>query len=146
MEIKEIKEYTPQVFKAIQHLLTLLVTYNLKISGKDFREIIESDNSHIFVAIDSQNNNLMGMLTVGTYLSPTGRKGWIEDVVVDEAYRGHGIGKELMQHAIQFADFQAIKLLMLTSNPTRVAANSLYQSLGFEKKKPMYIKCILIED
>ena len=135
MEIEEIEEYTPQVFRTVQHFLTLLVTYNLKISEEDFREIIESNNSHLFVAIDSQNNNLMGMLTVGTYLSPTGRKGWIEDVVVDEAYRGHGIGKELMQHAIQFADLQAIKLLMLTSNPTRIAANNLYQSLGFEKKE-----------
>lgn len=135
MEIKEIEEYTPQVFRTVQHFLTLLVTYDLKISEKDFREIIESNNSHLFVAIDSQNNNLMGMLTVGTYLSPTGRKGWIEDVVVDEAYRGHGIGKELMQHAIQFAALQSIRLLMLTSNPTRIAANNLYQSLGFEKKE-----------
>ena len=135
MEIKEIEEYTPQVFRTVQHFLTLLVTYDLKISEKDFREIIESNNSHLFVAIDSQNNNLTGMLTVGTYLSPTGRKGWIEDVVVDEAYRGHGIGKKLMLHAIQFADLQAIKLLMLTSNPTRIAANNLYQSLGFEKKE-----------
>ncbi len=135
MEIKELKEYTPQIFRTVQHFLSLLVTYDLKISEKDFREIIESNNSHLFVAIDSQNNNLLGMLTVGTYLSPTGRKGWIEDVVVDEACRGQGVGKKLMQHAIQFADLQSIKLLMLTSNPTRIAANNLYQSLGFVKKE-----------
>ena len=56
-------------------------------------------------------------------------------MVVSESYRGQGIGKKLMDFAIQFVKEQGVSLLMLTSNPARVAANNLYVKLGFEKKE-----------
>ena len=74
------------------------------------------------------------MLTLGTYLSPTGRKAWIEDVVVDSAYRGKGYGKMLVEHAIEYARTLSPCTLMLTSNPARIAANELYRASGFEQK------------
>lgn len=75
------------------------------------------------------------MLTVGIYHSPTGGKAWIEDVVIDEAYRGKGLSKMLVRHAIDFVKSQGISALMLTSNPKRTAANKLYQTMGFEQKE-----------
>ena len=75
------------------------------------------------------------MFTVGMYLSPTGSKAWIEDVVVDEAYRGCGLGRVLMSHAIEYCKAEKIDTVYLTSNPRRVAANALYQSMGFERKE-----------
>jgi L-amino acid N-acyltransferase YncA len=59
----------------------------------------------------------------------------IEDVVVDEKYRGQGLSKQLVTHAVRFVKEQGIPLIMLTSNPTRIAANKLYQKLGFEQKQ-----------
>ena len=82
-----------------------------------------------------QDEQVAGMLTVGIYYSPTGGKAWIEDVVVDEAFRGQGLSKLLVAHAIQFVESKQIPLLMLTSNPTRVAANKLYQAMGFGRKE-----------
>lgn len=58
-----------------------------------------------------------------------------EDVVVDEKYRGQGLSKQLVTHAVRFVKEQGIPLIMLTSNPTRIAANKLYQKLGFEQKQ-----------
>mgnify|MGYP000013549106 FL=1 len=75
------------------------------------------------------------MLTVGIYHSPTGGKAWIEDVVVDEKYRGQGLSKQQVTHAVRSVKEQGIPLIMLTSNPTRIAANKLYQKLGFEQKQ-----------
>ena len=82
------------------------------------------------------------MLTVGTYYSPTGGKAWIEDVVIDQKFRGEGLSKKLVAHAIDFVRSLQIPTLMLTSNPQRVAANKLYQTLDFKEKKTNVYKMI----
>ena len=62
---------------------------------------------------------------------------YLHDVLVKEEYRGRGYGRQLMMGVLvalqEYADdtCKSIKL-QFTSSPTRVAANSLYQSLGFE--------------
>jgi ribosomal protein S18 acetylase RimI-like enzyme len=75
------------------------------------------------------------MLTIGEYLAPTGRKVWIEDVVVDEAMRGRSLGRMLVEHAITYSKTTGGGTLMLTSRPSRIAANRLYRSCGFEPKE-----------
>ena len=74
------------------------------------------------------------MLTLAHYMAPTGRKLWVEDVVVDSSLRGKSIGRALVQHAIEKAK-EIGGTLMLTSKPARVAANALYRSSGFEQKE-----------
>ena len=134
MKIKEITSYSSNAKTIIDDFLKILVDRELSISESMLKEIISSDSSHLFFAFD-ESDICMGMLTIGIYISPTGKKAWIEDVVVSESYRGMGIGKKLMDFAIQFVKEQDVSLLMLTSNPARVAANSLYVKLGFEKKE-----------
>jgi ribosomal protein S18 acetylase RimI-like enzyme len=73
----------------------------------------------------------VGTLTLAFYISPTGIKAWIEDVVVDGSYRGKGIGKALTQKAIDLAERENAKVILLTSNAAREAANGLYKKLGF---------------
>ena len=45
------------------------------------------------------------------------------------------MSKLLVAHAIEFVKSKQIPLLMLTSNPKRIAANKLYQTMGFERKE-----------
>jgi ribosomal protein S18 acetylase RimI-like enzyme len=71
------------------------------------------------------------MLTIATYDIPTGIKAWIEDVVIDESQRGKGYGRELMLYAIKFAESIGAEAIELTSRPSRISANHLYQKLGF---------------
>ena len=55
--------------------------------------------------------------------------------VVDEALRGSGLGRRLVEHAIGYCREEGIDTVYLTSNPKRVAANALYQSVGFVRKE-----------
>lgn len=109
------------------------LTDNVQISMNELENIISSSNTHLFFI--RYNNEVAGMLSVGDYHTPTGRKFWIEDVVVDESFRGKSLGKKLITYAIDYVAGLGRSTLMLTSNPKRVAANNLYQSVGFERKE-----------
>lgn len=56
----------------------------------------------------------------------------IEDVVVDEGYRGQGLGRKLMEDLISIAEREGINTINLTSNPERIPARKLYESMGFK--------------
>ena len=132
-EIVEVKDFIPAYTDAVQKLLEQLTNRPVKLTGTTLRKIKSQENTHLFFLLADQE--IAGMLTVGIYHSPTGGKAWIEDVVVDEKYRGQGLSKQLVTHAVRFVKEQGIPLIMLTSNPTRIAANKLYQKLGFEQKQ-----------
>ncbi len=131
--ILEINAYTAEYREAICRFLNQLTSRPVTLTETQCRQLLAAENSHLFFLM--QDNVIAGMLTVGTYLSPTGGKAWIEDVVVDEAFRGRGLGRLLVTHAMEFVKSRKIPLLMLTSSPARVAANRLYQTLGFERKE-----------
>lgn len=101
-------------------------------------EYVAAINRLLLLTVDGE---VMGMCTVGFYTSPTGRKAWIEDVVVDAQCRGLHLGERLVASAVSFAEREGFNTLMLTSRPSRVAANRLYQKVGFERKKTnVYLK------
>jgi GNAT superfamily N-acetyltransferase len=131
--IIEIKTYSPEYHEAMQRFLNQLTTSPMVLTEGMFHQLLASENSHLFFIM--KDEQIAGMLTVGIYYSPTGGKAWIEDVVVDETFRGQGLSKQLVAHAIEFVKSQQIPLLMLTSNPKRIAANKLYQTMGFERKE-----------
>jgi ribosomal protein S18 acetylase RimI-like enzyme len=93
---------------------------------------------HLLVAVlkDESGERYVGM---GTIFFQCNLARWIaeiHDVVVDENFRGLHLGekiiKSLLDVALQFSKSRNIKIkLFLTSRPSRVAANALYQKLGF---------------
>lgn len=103
-------------------------------SVAELLDIIDNPHSVLFVAelTDDAETRLVGSLTLAFYRIPTGLKAWIEDVVVDESARGHGVGEALNLAAIDEARTRGAKNVSLTSRPSREAANRLYQRLGFE--------------
>lgn len=68
----------------------------------------------------------------------------IESVVVSSKCRGRGYGKELMMAMIKAAKKMNVHHIQLTSNPARVAANQLYQVLGFERYETNCYKMSLV--
>jgi ribosomal protein S18 acetylase RimI-like enzyme len=78
---------------------------------------------------------VVGMLTLVIFTLPTGVRAWIEDVVVDDAWRGGGVASTLIRAAIERADAAGARTVDLTSRPHREAANRLYVRLGFEKRE-----------
>lgn len=129
-EVQHLSDVQPE---EILSLLRQLTETPLSFTKKELEEIISNNSSHLFIA--KENEKLVGMLTVGCYVSPTGGKAWIEDVVVDANHRGKGCAKNLVEHAINFIKQKQIPLLQLTSNPKRIEANHLYPQIGFEKKE-----------
>jgi ribosomal protein S18 acetylase RimI-like enzyme len=57
----------------------------------------------------------------------------VEDVVVDHAWRGQGIGRQLMAHAMAEAQAAGCYKLALSSNGKRERAHAFYESLGFQR-------------
>ena len=78
---------------------------------------------------------ILGVLTLVHIELPTGAEARIEDVVVDDAARGLGLGRALVLAALEAAARQGARYVDLTSAPRRVAARQLYQSLGFEQRE-----------
>ena len=78
---------------------------------------------------------------VGTYalaimdnLAHKGSKsGLIEDVVVSQAYQRQGIGRKMMEYAIETCKGKSCYKVLLSSNLKRENAHSFYNSLGFKK-------------
>ena len=74
---------------------------------------------------------ILGTLALILFRIPTGIRAWIEDVIVDEAARGKGVGRILNEAAIEHAFAEGAITVDLTSRPSREAANRLYNRMGF---------------
>ena len=121
---------TDEVVTALARLLPQLSSATPP-SASELATIID-DGATVFVArVDGE---IVGSLTLVMYRIPTGLKAWIEDVVVDEAARGSGVGEALNFAAIDEARRRGAKAVSLTSRPSREAANRLYQRIGFSAR------------
>jgi ribosomal protein S18 acetylase RimI-like enzyme len=120
---------TPELLTAFHRLIPQLSSSSTPISTDQLAEMIAADSTTIFVATKEQR--IVGLLTLVVFRIPTGVRAWIEDVVVDESARGHGVGEALNRAALDDARRRGAKTVDLTSRPSRAAANRLYQRLGF---------------
>ena len=131
--IEPVTHYDEQLIASIRSLLGQLTQQTIIFGEQELRGLLANDASHLFIMREQEE--VVGMLTLATYLSPTGRKAWVEDVVVDSAYRSRGYGRALIRYAIRYCEETLSPCtLMLTSNPQREAANALYRTSGFEQK------------
>ncbi len=88
----------------------------------------------VFVAVS-------GETVVGTYelvildnMAKRGRKsGVVEDVAVHPEHQGAGIGRAMMQHALDQCRLAACYKMTLSSNLKREGAHRFYDSLGFTR-------------
>ena len=117
----------------ISQLLNSLRSVPVTIDEAGIEKLLSDDRFNLFVAEDD-DRNVMGMLTLTSCPTLAGEKVWIEDVIVDEKFRGQGVGRALLRAAVEFARKELkTQAVYLTSNPSRVQARSLYRSEGFEE-------------
>ena len=129
-KIVEIETFSQDIYKFVCRLTRQLSPNRNGPTEESFCNILDSESVHLLVLYDD-NETPVAMLTIGVYRTPTGYKAWIEDVVVDNAYRGQGYGRKLVAGAIDFCKTIGVDAISLTSNPLRTVANQLYQVLGF---------------
>lgn len=129
----EIEDLKPDYLEAINRLIAQLSTSSHTFTEVELNSLIASPQSHLYAL--EYDEKIIGMVTLCIYQCPTGRKAWIEDVVVDQNHRGKGYGKLMVRKAMEECQNRGNVTLMLTSRPSRIVANQLYQSLGFEKRE-----------
>ena len=124
----------PDDVAAFARLIPQLSRSSPPPGADELRAMVEAPGTVVLVARDA-DGTVLGSLTLVTFRIPTGMRAWIEDVVVDEAARGRGVGDALNRAALDEARARGCRTVDLTSRPSREAANRLYQRLGFEPRE-----------
>ncbi|RUP47769.1 acetyltransferase, GNAT family [Jimgerdemannia flammicorona] len=134
--IVRIDSITPEIFAAFSRLLPQLSSSAPPLTYDYLSRVISSPHNYVFVAEASADSDILGTLTLTTAPTITGVRAHIEDVVVDSAARGRGVGSALIMEAVRIANSHELRAMSvdLTSRPERVEANQLYQKLGFQKR------------
>jgi ribosomal protein S18 acetylase RimI-like enzyme len=130
LRVEEVTEPFDGLVPAMAVLVRQLSRSSPPPTADEVEEIVRSPACHLLLARDA-GGAIVGTLTLAMFRIPTGLRAWIEDVVVDEAKRGQGVGAELTNAAIRLARERGARTVDLTSRPSREAANRLYQRLGF---------------
>lgn len=122
-----------ELLDAMNGLLPQLSSNAAALTLQRLDQLLRTPSVRVFAA--RADGELAGMLTLIVAPIPTGFHGYIEDVVVDEAFRGYGIAERLIRAALDAAREAGAHKVDLTSNPSREAANRLYVRLGFERRE-----------
>lgn len=141
LDIIEVKEATPQLVQDINHLLAQLSERKPQIDTATLQQIVDSPDTYLYIG--RTRDRAVGMLTLASYLALAGRKWWIEDVVVDAQSRGQGIGQALVERAVAEVGQAGGGSLLLTSRPSREAANRLYRRMGFQQRETNLYKKVV---
>lgn len=129
--LKRLKTANKQVLAAINRLLPQLSSGAKKLPLRRLYQIVKDKNT-IFIGV-WDGKNMIGMGSVIFILTPVGFRARIEDVVIDERYRGHGWGSRLTGLLVSEARKRRVSFIELTSRSNRVAANRLYRMSGFRR-------------
>ena len=133
VDIEVLSEVTGEAIDAFRRLLPQLSTSSPPMDEAALSAILTAPASQVLVA--RSGGEIVGTLTVAMFPIPTGVRAWIEDVVVDEAVRGQGVGEALVLEEIRGAKDGGAKTVDLTPRPSREAAGRLYERLGFEQRE-----------
>ncbi len=139
ISVYEARHTSESLLVAINRLLPQLSSSAPPMTFQELEEIVTSPCTHLLVAQSGDDEtsgppSIVGALTLAVFTIPTGIRAWIEDVVVDESARGIGAGKLLVNEALGLAGMLHARTVDLTSRESRVAANAMYQAIGFEKR------------
>jgi ribosomal protein S18 acetylase RimI-like enzyme len=134
ISVSEAHAVDDALVEAFVRLTPQLSRSNPPPTRDELDEIVRSEASRLLVARDD-DGTIVGSLTLVLFRIPTAVRAWIEDVVVDEAARGKGVGEALNREALRIAKEAGAKTVDLTSRPSREAANRLYQRIGFKQRE-----------
>ena len=126
------EDLTPAVVDAVSILLLQLGNSRRKMDKARLLEIVNQDQTRIYVAL--LDNDVVGMLTCTLQSLPSRRSMIIEDVVTRDNLRRRGIGRTLVETAIAWARECDVDTVDVTTSPRREPANRMYPALGFDQR------------
>lgn len=141
----KIREAVEKDFDSVIRLMKQLTSTPEKVNAKmlpfykkSFLTALEKENVHEFVC--EIDNKIVGHITLSLYWDfwHLGNVMIIDGVIVDEAFRGKGIGKELMKFAADFAQKNGVKIIYFYTEEERKDAQSFYEKVGYKKIKKIF--------
>ena len=111
-----------------------------KYTAKELEEIFAKEDAPVFVCVDETDRVLGHAFTVfkqilGDHVLTDVRTLYIDDICVDEAARGQGVGKALYEHVVAYAreeGFYNVTLNVWACNP---GAMKFYETMGLKPQK-----------
>lgn len=100
-------------------------SFSMPWSREDFKHLIEDDKSIYLVILAD------GIVAGCAGYTFNGFDGYVNNVVIDEKYRGLGLGKKLMQEVISEGHKAGVTEFTLEVRVSNKTAISLYEALGF---------------
>lgn len=133
MIVERVGEATPELVTALRGLVPQLSASAPVPSDEDVAAMLA--DPRVVQLAAWEDGAVVGVLTLLLFRLPTGLKARIEDVVVDGAARGQGVGEALVAEAQLVAAEAGVRQVELSSAPSREAANRLYRRLGFTPRE-----------
>lgn len=113
-----------------------LSTINPELITKiDYESYIDKLNDDHIIYVINDNNIIIGSLTIFIeykLLRNMGKVGHIEDVVIDRKYNGQGLGKKLINKAVEYCKNKNCYKIILNCSDENIG---FYEKCGFKKKE-----------
>lgn len=135
IKIEQLNSFSPQDANAIKQLVTQLGPGFQPLKDKDLKDMLKSTSTHLFVAREEETKKIVGMIMLIVYRIPYVKKAYLDDVIVDESFRGQKIGSRLLEKGLAHAKKLGAAFVDLTASPARKEGNKLYKKFGFKKRK-----------
>ena len=135
----EVTEFSEEVLENVQRLLAQYTPNRSAFLKYTLCTILNSNSSHLFFLYPEQTGSekttkqVWGMVTVNICQTCSSPRAWVDDFVVDEKYRRHGLAHTMMDQVLKFAHYLGAPSVMLTASNRRVEANRFCQTFGFER-------------
>lgn len=131
IEIEAVRSFTPEFGAALARLLPQLNATLELPDAERLRRLLADPDVVLLVARDG--GEIVGTTTVIVYTTPFWIKARLDEVVVDAAARGKGVGEALVRAAIEAGRARGAQVVELQSGrgPGRAAAHRLYERMGF---------------
>ncbi|MDI1462747.1 GNAT family N-acetyltransferase [Catellatospora sp. KI3] len=133
VDVEVLQDADDEAVEAFERLLPQLSRSARPLDLAALATLVAWQGNRLLIA--RVDGRIVGALTLVMFPIPTGVRAWIEDVVVDEAARGAGVGAALTREAIRLARAAGAGTVDLTSRPSREAANRLYMRMGFQLRE-----------
>ncbi|MDP3800078.1 MAG: GNAT family N-acetyltransferase [bacterium] len=147
LNIQILKKPTPQALKNVNFLMRQISLTKIPpkpLSTALFKDIINQDGVN-FITVSKSDGEIVAILILYFVRIPSGLTAILEDLIVDEKYHKWGIGRLLVEKAIEIAKNKKARHLSLRTNPIREEANKLYQAMGFNIMKTNFYRLNLFK-
>ena len=140
-KLVEVTEFSDEVMAHVQRLLAQYTPNRSPSLKYTLCTILNSTSSHLFflrpehanAQDQAEEKQVLGMVTVNICQTCSSPRAWVDDFVVDEKYRRHGLAHTMMDQVLKFAHYLGAPSVMLTASDLRVAGNQFCKTFGFEE-------------